>query len=66
MRCGSHNTDKLREEDLAPSIMYILTLLGDTGFTANGELRTAMLDQSDWRGIIHVVRANARLKYLNN
>ena len=38
--------------------MYIHTLLEDTGFATNGELRTALLDQSDWRGRIHVVRAS--------
>ena len=38
----------------------IHTLLGDTGFATIGELRTAMLDQSDWRERIHAVRASAR------
>ena len=40
---------------------YIHTLLEDAGFTTIGELnKTAVLDQSNWRGRIHVVRANAR------
>jgi len=44
---------------------YIHTLLEDAGFTTIGELnKTAVLDQSDWRGRIHVVRVNARPNYL--
>ena len=54
---GSHNTEKLKEEDLRPRTYTLL--LEDTGFATIGELRTEMLDQSDWRGRIHVVRASA-------
>ena len=43
-----------------PKTTYIHTLLEDAGFTTIAELKTAVLDQSDWRGTIHVVRANAR------
>ena len=43
---------------------YIHTLLEDAGFTTIGELKTAVFDQSDWRGRVHVVRANARPNYL--
>ena len=43
-----------------PKTTYIHTLLEDAGFTTIGELKTAVLDQSDWRGRIHVVGANAR------
>ena len=43
-----------------PRTRYIRTLLEATGFATFGELRTAMLDQSDLRGRIHVVRASAR------
>ena len=39
------------------------TLLEDTGLGTFGELRTVMLDQTDWRGRIHVVRVNASAQF---
>ena len=32
-----------------PKTTYIHTLLEEAGFTTIGELKTAVLDQSDWR-----------------
>ena len=48
--------DKLREEDLGPCTYT----LEDTGFATIGEFKTAILDQSDWRGRIPVILASAR------
>ena len=42
---------------------YIRTLLEDTGLATIRELRTVILDQSDWRGRIHVVRASASAQF---
>ena len=38
-----------------PNTTYIHTLPEDTGFATIREVRTAILDQRDWRGRIHVV-----------
>ena len=38
-----------------PNTTYIQTLPEDTGFATIREVRTAILDQRDWRGRIHVV-----------
>ena len=46
-----------------PKTTYIHTLLEDTGLGTVGELRTVMLDQSDWRGRIHVVRVSASAQF---
>ena len=42
-----------------PKTTHIHTLLEDSGFASIGELRTAIIDQSDWGGRIYVVPASA-------
>ena len=41
---------------------FIDTLLKDTGFEMESEIKTAMLDREGWRQRIHSVRAGARPK----